>query len=221
MKTLFQLCVYFFIFAISTAISQDTSSAEKSVHLTFRVLGWQPKEALGIKYSEPVPTTQAQADVAALAEVHGWIYAENDLQVSYEKGDRVFWQLGKLSEKEKFDTDFTLNFQALREQFSDADRIIIDILNKNGFTYHATFTPNTENWQNQLPFHKDWTGISKYRLRYVLEPKHFADHISLPRLKANAAFSVSWFFSHTPDPRFSHLITRRHGLSFLTPGYHP
>jgi hypothetical protein len=85
MKTLFQLCVYFFIFAISTAISQDTSSAEKSVHLTFRVLGWQPKEALGIKYSEPVPTTQAQADVAALAEVHGWIYAENDLQVSYEK----------------------------------------------------------------------------------------------------------------------------------------
>ena len=218
MKTLFQLSVCFFIFAISTAISQDTFSVEKSVHLTFRVLGWQPKEALGIKYSERVPTTQAQADIAALAEVHGWIYAENDFQVSYEKGDRVFWQLGKLSEKEKFDTDFTLNFQALREQFSDADRIVIDILNSNGFTYHATFTPNTENWQNQLPFHKDWTDLSKYRLRYVLEPKHFADHIRLPLLKANAAFSVSWFFLTLPILVFFILLPAVTAYLFLRRG---
>ena len=198
MKTLFQLSVCFFVFAIGTAIGQDTSSTEKSVHLTFRVLGWQPKEALGIKYSERVPKTQAQADIAALAEGHGWVYAENDFQVSYEKGERVFWQLGKLSEKEKFDTDFTLNFQALREQFSDADRIVIDILNSNGFTYHATFTPDTENWQNQLPFHKDWTSTLKYRLRYVIAPKHFADHIRLPQLKANATFSISRFLLTFP-----------------------
>ncbi len=228
MKTISILSVCFFIFSISNALSQNISSAGISVHLTFRVLGWQPNEAIGIKYTGQVSKQQIRTDLQALKEAHGWAYSENDLEIRYEKGERVIWQRGKLSKKHYLNTNFTLNFQALREQFPDAERIIIDIMNKNGFTYQPTFTPDlvarasvnldSYKWENQLPFQKDWTGLANYRIRYTLEPIHFTDNISLPLLKAKASFSNSWFFLTFPLLIFLTLLPAVSVYIFLSRG---
>ena len=228
MKTISILSVCFFIFSISNALSQNISSARKSVHLTFRVLGWQPNEAIGLKYTGQVSKQQIRTDMEALKKAHGWTYSENDLEIKYEKGERVIWQRGKLSEKHYLNTNFTLNFQTLREQFPDAERIIIDIMNKNGFTYQPTFTPdlvagasvnlNSSKWKNQLPFQKDWTGMANYRTRYTLHPRRFTENISLPLLKAKASFSNSWFLMTFPLLIFLTLLPAVSAYLFLSRG---
>lgn len=188
--------------------SDENTAAGKSIHLTLRVLGWQPMEIIGIKYSEPVSKEQIQADLKALAEVHGWGYSGHALEIKHEHGKKLGWQGGNFSERYHLDTNFTLNFQAVRSYFSDADSIIVDIICSNGFTYQESFIasgdlnqgPNSDSqdWQNQFPFQRDWTGLSSYRIRYTFYPPQFSEYVILPTLKTTASFSKTWLLKTIP-----------------------
>ena len=139
MKIILVLFLCCFLFFSNISVNQGLPPPTKSTHLTFKVLGWQSNEAIGIKYSGGISKKQMQADMAALAEAHGWRYTENSFEIKYEKGQKVAWQNGALSRKHRLTTDFMLNLQTLREQFSDTESIVIDIMSKNGFAYHYTF----------------------------------------------------------------------------------
>lgn len=185
-------------------MSQEASDAENSIHLTFRVLDWQLNDAIGIKYPSNASKEQMQADMAALAQVHGWKAFNSDLEITYEHGKKTAWKSGKISKKRHLSTDFTLNFQALREQFPDAESIIIDLTGKNGFAYQGTFTSSVgandgiNEWQNQFPFRKNLTDIAKYRIRYIIRPAQFTENTVLPTLIGNASFSKAWLFKVIP-----------------------
>jgi len=71
MKKILILSLCFLIFLRNNSFTKDSPSIGKSIHLTLRVLGWQPREALGIKYQGSVSKKQIQADMEALAEAHG------------------------------------------------------------------------------------------------------------------------------------------------------
>ena len=230
------LFIGFFLFLSRNSMSQETSDTRASIHLTFRVLGWQPHEAIGIKYRAKVSKEQIQADLAALAQAHGWTYSEKSFEITYEKGDKVAWQRGKLSEKDRLDTHFTLNFEVLREQFSSAEHIIIDVVGNRGFAYQDTFTssgvandksnPDNQKWRSQFPYEKKWTGpislggLSNYRMRYTLHSEQLSETVKLPTLNANSSFSKGWFLKEFPLLIFTillpgitaHLFLRRGGL---------
>ncbi len=204
--SIFFLC--FLLFFSNSSLSQERLDIGESIHLTFKVLGWQPKDTVGIKYPGRVSKERIQGDLSALAQAHGWRYFENALEIAYEKGNKVAWQGGVLSEKQHLAAHFTLNFQKLREQFQDADSIIIDIIGKNGFTYRDAFTPveamnNGVELQNQkrhseFTFHKSWSGMATYRIRYTLHLSQLSAKVILPTLKAETLFSKTWFFKISP-----------------------
>ncbi len=208
MKKILYFCLCFLFFFSNNALSQESPDTRESIHLTFKVLGWQPKDTVGIKYPGRVSKERIQGDLSALAQAHGWRYFENALEIAYEKGNKVAWQGGVLSEKQHLAAHFTLNFQKLREQFQDAESIIIDIIGKNGFTYQGTFSfyadinKNTNllarNWQEQFSFHKSWIGISNYRIRYILHPMHHPESLTFPMLRATASFSKTWMLKTIP-----------------------
>ena len=217
-------------------MSQESSDTQASIHLTFRVLGWQPNEAIGIKYPANVSKQQIQSDMAALAQAHGWTYSEKSREIKYEKGDKVAWQEGRLSEKHRLDTHFTLNFQVLREQFPGAERIIIDVLGNRGFAYQDAFTSgvvandksdlDNQKWRSQFPSEKRWTGpislggLSNYRIRYTLHSGQLSEKVKLPTLNAKTSFSKVWFLKVFPLLIFAillpgitaHLFLRRGGI---------
>ena len=217
-------------------MGQEASDTWAPIHLTFRVLGWQPNEAIGIKYPAKVSKEQIQADMAALAQAHSWTYSEKPLEITYEKGDKVAWRRGRLSEKHRLDTHFTLNFQVLREQFSSAEHIIIDVLGNRGFAYQDTFTSSViannksdsdnQKWRGQFPYEKRWTGpislggLSNYRIRYTLHSGQLSEKVKLPTLNASSSFSKGWFLKEFPLLIFTillpgitaHLFLRRGGL---------
>ncbi len=204
--SIFFLC--FLLFFSNSSLSQERLDIGESIHLTFKVLGWQPKDAVGIKYPGRVSKERIQGDLSALAQAHGWRYFENALEITSEKGNKVAWQSGVLSEKQHLAMHFTLNFQKLREQFQDADSIIIDIIGKNGFTYRDAFTPveamnNGVELQNQkryseFTFHKSWSGMATYQIRYTLHLSQLSAKVILPTLKAETSFSKTWLFKISP-----------------------
>lgn len=200
--SVFLLC--FSIFLSHNASSQKSFSTGESIFLTFKVLSWQTQDVIEIKYSGSVPTERIKNDMEALAKAHGWRYSENSFEVTYENSDKIGQQCGEFSEKHRFFTNFTLNFQNIREQFQDFETIIIDLIGSNGFTYQGNFStsPDTnentdlldQNWQDQLPFRKDWMGMSNYRIRYVLQPST----LNFPILRATASFSKMWLLKTAP-----------------------
>ena len=185
-------------------MSQEASDTDNSIHLTFRVLGWQPNDVIGIKYPSKISKEQMQADMEVLAQAHGWKAFNSDLDITYEHGKKTAWKSGKISRKQHLSTDFTLNFQTLREQFPDAESIIIDLMGKNGFAYQGTFTPSAgandkiNEWQSQFPFQKNLTDTAKYRIRYIIRPSQFTENTVLPTLISNASFSKAWLFKVIP-----------------------
>ena len=209
-------------------MSQEASDTENSIHLTFRVLGWQPYEAIGIKYSEHASKKQIQTDMAALAAAHGWKYTESTPEIKYEKGRKITWQHGALSEKRHLNTDFRLNFQVLREQFPYAESIIIDILGQNGFTYKDTFASNgdliNQKWRSQFPYEKKSTehiilgARPNYRIQYTLHLEQFPENMTLPILKASASFSKSQFIKELPLLVFTILLPGITAYLFLRRG---
>ena len=116
----------FFSFS-SSALSDDSQRGTQSIHLIFRVLGWKPKDAIGIKYPRRVSKDQMKADMDALAQAHGWKYFENSLDITSEDGKTIAWRGGPLSEKQFLAAFFTLNFQAVHEQFYDYERVVRDM----------------------------------------------------------------------------------------------
>ena len=208
MKIILVLFLCCFLFFSNIAFNQELPPSAKSIHLTFKVLGWQSNEAIGIKYSGRISKKQMQTDMAVLAEAHGWRYTENSFEIKYEEGKKVAWQNGALSRKHRLTTDFILNLQRLREQFSDTESIVIDLMSKNGFAYHHTFISpevkdNTDNldderWQNQFPFQKNWVGGANYRIRYILDTGPFPANTTLPTLSASASFSKPWLLKVVP-----------------------
>ena len=230
------LCLCFLIFLSRSSMSEKSPTTGNAIHLTFRVLGWQPHEAIGIKYPDSVSKEQIQADMAALAEAQGWKSSEKSLEIKYEKGRKVGWQRGAFSEKHRLTTDFTLNFQALREQFPDAESIVIDILGQNGFVYQDTFTSDAaaddkrhlgnRKWHSEFLYEKRATGpiglggLPNYRIRYTLDFGQFPDNMKMPTLKASSSFSKVWFWKAFPLLIFTillpgmtaHLFLRGRGL---------
>ncbi len=214
MKIISFFCIGFFLFLGNNSISQESSETGTSVHLMFRVLGWQPNEAIGIKYPANVSKEQIQADMAALAQAYGWTYAEKSLEIRYKNGRKVAWQEGALSEKQRLARNFVLNLQVLHEQFHNADSIVIDIIGQNGFVYQDSFAAvevannninmNEQKWHRQFGFRKIWSGelsfvgLSTYRIRYMLHPVQFSGNMNLPVLKANFSFSKVWFLKVVP-----------------------
>lgn len=204
MKKLLILSLSLFVSLSSNSYSEESPIAGESIHLTFNVLGWQPKDAIGIKYPASVSKARIQADLSALAQVHGWEYSANALKIRYEDGKKVAWQGGRLSDKQRLATTFTLNFQAVREQFPNAESITIDMIGKNGFTYEGIFTPDNRKWQDQLAFRRSWASnigwakLSTYRIHYTLRPAQFPESVVLPTLKTRASFSISWLFKGLP-----------------------
>lgn len=229
-------CLCFFLFLSRLSVGNPPPTAENTINLTFRVLGWQPNEAIGIKYPAKVSKEQIQADMVALAEAHGWTYSEKSLEIKYENGDKVAWQVGRLSEKHRLDTNFRLNFQVLRDQFSDAKGIIIDVFGNRGFTYQNVFTSDMaanqtndlehQTWRSQFPYQKRWTGpitfggLLNYRIRYTVDFGQFSENLKLPTLNAKSSFSRIWFFKEFPLIIFAillpgitvHLFLRRGGI---------
>ena len=208
MKKVSILSLYLSIFLSVNAFSQELPATNQSILLTFRVLGWRAEDVIGIKYPRHVSKGQIQTDIAALAEAHGWTYSKNAFEIKYENGQKVAWQRGELSERHRLDTNFTLNFQTLRKQFLDFETIIIDIIGSNGFSYQETFLSSTavnestdsvdQKWQNQLPFVKNWTGLSGYRIRYTLHPVQFPDTQILPILTTKSSISKIWLLKVGP-----------------------
>jgi len=204
--SIISLCLL--IFVSSNASSQESSDAGKSIHLIFSVLGWQPQDTIEIRYPERVSTAQMQADMAALAQIHSWKYFENTLEISQEDDKQVAWQHGMLSEKRHLAAEFTLNLQAVREQFPNTENIVIEIVGKNGIVYEDTFTPSADangdfeldyqKWRNHFVFHKSWGGISYYRNRYTFHLAQISETINLPILTVTASFSHKWFLRIIP-----------------------
>ena len=221
-------CLCFFLFLSRLSVGNPPPAAENTINLTFRVLGWQPYEAMGIKYSEQVSKEQIQADIAALAAAHGWKYAERTPEIKYEKGKKITWQHGTLSEKGHLKTDFKLNFQVLREQFPYADNIIIHILGQNGFTYKDTFASNgdviNQKWRSQFPYEKKSTGHMIlgarpiYRIQYTLHLKRLPENMTLPILKTSASFSKGQFIKELPFIVFTILLPGITAYLFLRRG---
>ena len=200
--SIFGLCLFVSLSGI--ILGKESPSAGKSIHLTFRVLGWRSEDVIGIKYFGPVSKEQIHADTNALALAHDWTYFENTTEITSEKGAKITWQSGSLSETQSLAKNFTLNFQVLRELFPNAESIIIDIIGQNGFAYQGTFTSsgvtneNAEQWQSQFPFKKNWVGMSGYRIRYTLHPTQLLAIPILPTLSATASFSKMWLFKTFP-----------------------
>jgi len=227
-------CLCFFLFLSSLSVGDQSLAHGNTIHLTFRVLGWQPYEAIGIKYSEQVSKEQTQADIAALAAAHSWKYAESTPKIKYEKGRKITWQHGALSEKGHLKTDFRLNFQVLREQFPYAESIVIDILGQNGFTYKDTFAFNgdvkekrdiiNQKWRSQFPYEKKATGHiifgarPNYRIQYTLHLKQFSENTTLPILKTSASFSKGQFIKELPLIVFTILLPGITAYLFLRRG---
>ncbi len=236
MKIISFLCIGFFLFLSNNSMSQEASDTGNSIHLMFRVLGWQPNEAIGIKYPANVSKEQIQADLAALAQAHGWTYSEKSLEIKYENGDKVAWQGGRLSEKHRLDTNFRLNFQVLRDQFSGAKGIIIDVFGNRGFAYQDVFTSGVvandksnrdhQKWRSQFRYEKRWTGpitfggLLNYRIRYTVDLGQLSENLNLPMLNAKSSFSKVWFLKEFPLVIFAillpgitaHLFLRRGGI---------
>jgi len=182
----------------SSALSDDSQRETESIHLIFRVLGWKPKDAIGAKYPRRVSRDQVKADLDALAQIHGWKYFENSLNITSEDGKTTGWRGGRFSRKQTFAAFFSLNFQAIREQFKDYENITIDIIGERGFVYQAAFTLDASNWRKYLEVTKRWTGMMDYRVRYILQPMQIPETVVLPTLNANASFSFSWLFKVLP-----------------------
>ena len=230
-KTLiFSLC--FLIFLSNNSIGEKLPTTGNAVHLTFRVLGWQPNEAIGIKYSYRISREQMQDDMTGLIEAQGWKSSETLIKIKYEQGKEVAWQRGDFSEKHRLTTDFTLNFQVLRELFPNAESIVIDILGQNGFDYQDTFTHDADDknyltdrdWQSEFPYERRFTGpiglggLPNYRIRYTLHLKKFLDNMKLPTLKANSSFSKDWFWKEFPLLIFTILLPGITAHLFLRQG---
>ena len=208
MKKISILSLYFYILLGVNASGQDLPATNQSILLTFGVLGWQSEDTIKIKYSGPVSKERIQVDIEALAKAHGWTYSKSALEIKYENGQKVAWQRGILSEKTRFNTGFTLDFQVLQEQFANAESIVIDILGRNGFNYQGAFKSDMavkagpdlgdQKWQNQFPFQKDWNGLSGYRIRYTLQPAQFSENTILPTLKAKTSLSKTWLLKVVP-----------------------
>ena len=118
----------------------------------------------------------------------------------------------------------------LREQFPDAESIVIDILGQNGFTYKDAFVSNgdviSEKWRSQFLYDKKATGPiifgarPNYRIQYTLHLKQFPENMTLPILKASASFSQGQFIRELPFIVFIILLPGitvhlflRHGVS--------
>ena len=214
--------------------SQESSDTGNTIHLMFRVLGWQPNEAIGIKYPANVSKAQIQADLSALAQSHGWTYSEKSLEIKYENGNKVAWQVGNLSEKQRLDTHFRLNFQVLRDQFSNANGIIIDVFGNRGFAYQDVLTSGVvsndksnldhQKWRSQFSPEKRWTGpitfggLLNYRIRYTVDLGQFSEKLTLPTLNAKSSFSKVWFLKEFPLVIFAILLPGITAYLFLRRG---
>ncbi len=202
------LILAFFIFLSSSTVGQESPPTEQPLLLTFKVQSWKTEDVIEIKYPTSVSTQKIRDAFQKLAHAHSWDCPEHCFEIVYQEGDKVGRQCGNISEKERLNTTLTLNFEAIRTQFSDFKTVIINIEAHNGLRYQGNFyTPDTDlnadglpeqNWQDQFQFQKTGIGMYNYQIRYTFHTTHTPEFQSLPVLRASISFSNTWFLKAVP-----------------------